>query len=711
MRVRITVENATLTLAAVSAAAVAVLMISSAGAAQRRAYRLPTVDLKQQVVWGAACESPDGFAISFGGQDQKAEDGQPHTRVKEAGQWKAIHEELRANNPLQKHRDRCWALRQRQKDLVARARYIFFQGMTAAEEAGLVAEKLVPEQRRLREELADLVAHLAAADLKEYEAGQARFAARQLGNLPKNEVILTALSGGLTPEVIQAMCDQQMALERAAEALDAEPPPRALSPVVYDARTKLFVLFGGDHLDYLTNDTWVFDPARKKWMQRHPQNAPPPRAHHTLKAASDGKIVLTGGYQYTSSTDYCGAQYQDIGDGPWEYDVQADAWSGSGKPVPPDTRTYRTGPFHPDFFLKGSRPDAAATAQEIRSAPANTWFELKPPHRPELDRVWGTAVLDPDHDLVLVFNGGHSSHGGTDVLHYHLATNRWELPFPVEFPLGQLFTNTSYPAGSNFNRRPWVTGHTYQSYNYDAGAKRLFFTGEEWNCYVYDPVAADWTGRFPKPKGMIYNDAWYTLAVCATPRGLITWTQHGTLFQLDAAANRWVPLEVAGKKLPDSVVDSSTVVYDSKRDRLLFFQTGYGKEYKGQVYEYSLKTGVAAALSPKNQTALAALAVKEMDRGCYHPGADLVLLAHLLPAQGEDLRRTLAYDCAENCWVSLDIKYETEKGNRPSWPRGGGHSCGWVYDAKRKLVWGVNTLDRRVYVFRMENRGLNVKPL
>jgi hypothetical protein len=255
--------------------------------------------------------------------------------------------------------------------------------------------------------------------------------------------------------------------ELAAEALDAEPPPRALSPLVFDARSGLIVLFGGDHLDYLTNDTWVFDPVRWKWEQRQPAGAPPPRANHRLTAAGDGSVQLEGGYVYTSSTDYCGAQYQDCDDGAWSYDVAANAWSGPGQLEPPDTRVYRTGPFHPDFFLQGERPDAAATAAALRDLPVNAWVEQKPPWRPELDRVWGTAVLDAERDQILIFNGGHSSHGGTDVLHYHLGTNRWELPFPVEFPLGQLYSNTSYPEGFNLNRRPWVTGHTYQSYGLD----------------------------------------------------------------------------------------------------------------------------------------------------------------------------------------------------------------------------------------------------
>ena len=115
--------------------------------------------------------------------------------------------------------------------------------------------------------------------------------------------------------------------------VDAEPPARALSPLVYDSKSKLYVLFGGDHLDYLTNDTWVFDQAKNQWSQRHPINAPPPRANHKLSAA-DGKITLTGGYTYSSNTDYCGGQYVDLDDGDWTYDIAADRWTGTRTSAP-----------------------------------------------------------------------------------------------------------------------------------------------------------------------------------------------------------------------------------------------------------------------------------------------------------------------------------------------------------------------------------------
>jgi hypothetical protein len=69
-------------------------------------------------------------------------------------------------------------------------------------------------------------------------------------------------------------------IELDAEAEYPAPPSRQNSPLVYDARNKVFVLFGGDHQDYLTNDTWVLDLA-KGWRRAKPQAAPAPRGPGT----------------------------------------------------------------------------------------------------------------------------------------------------------------------------------------------------------------------------------------------------------------------------------------------------------------------------------------------------------------------------------------------------------------------------------------------
>src|SRR4051812_24025646 len=55
-------------------------------AAQQRGHRLPATDLRQRVIWGSSCDGPGGTGLSFGGQDQRADDGRPHTRVRAEAQ-------------------------------------------------------------------------------------------------------------------------------------------------------------------------------------------------------------------------------------------------------------------------------------------------------------------------------------------------------------------------------------------------------------------------------------------------------------------------------------------------------------------------------------------------------------------------------------------------------------------------------------------------
>ena len=687
------------------------LLTALAGAsasAGEKAFRLPDTDLKQPIIWGAECEGPDGGGLAFGGQDQRADDGRPHTRVREGGAWKAIHDELRAANPLQKFHDRAWALRTRQKNAAARARALYFQGLPPAEGKARFDAEIAEVQTAVAKDLDALVAEIEKlSGLAEYETRQAALArSLLLRAAEKTRPLPAAPDGGPSAETVKAMSAAQADLEKATEALDAEPPPRALSPIAYDPKTRVYVLFGGDHLDYLTNDTWEFSPASKRWRERHPPSGPPPRAGHRLRATGDGTIILTGGYTYTSSTDYCGGQYRNLGDGDWTYDAAAGTWAGAGQAEPPGARVYRTGPFHPDFFLDGPRPDAGAVEARLKALPANAWVPMNPPQIPRLDRCWGTAVLDPDRDQVLVWAGGHSSHGGTDVLHYHLSTNRWELPYPVEFPLGQLYSNTSYPAGFNFNLRPWVTGHTYQNYGYDPTVRKMLFTGHPEHFYLYDPDAADWAGRGRKPPAMVYNDCFYTLTLCPTPRGMMCWTPQGKVLRFEAAAGTWAELQVTGK-LPGASVDYSTVVYDSRRDRLVFFRAPYGKTYDGQVHALDLKTLAATALSPGNMAA-AGPGAFPIDRACYDPESDLVLMAGLLPPVGGEPARTAAYDGAGNRWVSLNITCEIGKDAKPLTPRGPGHSSGLMYDGRRQIFWGVDTYHCQVYALRLDARRADV---
>ena len=691
------------------------LFMSAHGLAAEQPFRLPALpDHLPPVIWSSTCQAPDGTVLAFGGEDQHAADGRYHTHLKTSGADGALQElteRLRAGNPLQALHDRIRQARGGMKDALARIRSAYLDGVArAATDAGADAPGLV-----LSRQLA--LVTTALADCSRPQTGRTAYHQRQLdlaiGHLASAASTLTMVQTGLTDaasaasaasaDTVSTLNQVQIELEQAAAALDAEPGPRALSPLVYDERSRLFILFGGDHLDHLTNDTWTFDPATMVWRQRHPPGAPAPRANHQLVAA-DGRITLTGGYTYSNNTDYMGGPFVLLSDGDWVYDVAADTWSpsGGGQPVADGSRTYRHGAFHPDFFLQGPRPDADVVAARLRDMPANTWMAMDPPQLPQMQRDWGTAVIDPDHDVLLRWSGGHCAHGGSDVVMYHFRTNRWELPFPVELPLGQCYTNTAYPGGVDFNLRPWVTGHTYKSYAYDVVSRRMVFVGQQQLSHRFDPAIGDWDGCAAKPDGMTYDGGYYTLLCKQIPQGIACWTKDGRIFTHAGAADgsgQWRDMPITGEPLPGSEVDSAGIDYDSKRDRLLLFPGRYAKPYTGEIISIAMKTAIVERLHPAGMAGAARMPAF-LRESCYVASQDLLLTGVTLAPDADDSadgsRWTPAYDGAANTWIACRIG-----GPNPAGKEGRNVSLGLVYDAKRDALWAVDT-NGHVFVLRLD---------
>lgn len=137
---------------------IAILFIGSARCiGAERSYRLKDVDLKQPVIWSSTCEGADGFALAFGGMDQKATDGNPHTRIRENGAWRSIVDDLRAANALQKLSDKARAAAEMQKLLLARSRWLYLEGKTPAEQQRLIKEELAPMRHRVLDALGGLL--------------------------------------------------------------------------------------------------------------------------------------------------------------------------------------------------------------------------------------------------------------------------------------------------------------------------------------------------------------------------------------------------------------------------------------------------------------------------------------------------------------------------------------------------------------------------
>jgi hypothetical protein len=536
--------------------------------------------------------------------------------------------------------------------------------------------------------------------------------------------------------------------------LKSQPPARASSRLVYDPVNKLTVLFGGDQLDQLVADTWIFDYAKQTWTERKPARSPSPRGGHAmLWLPKAKKVLLLGGFTYTSTTDYVAPLYKTLPFEAWTYDVAANTWELVGRwekaspagpantflaaavdaddtlmvldsqnrawtckidlgipdvlPAPqgvfPGTVTRRTGSHDPKWYTEGrSVPDAAAIADRLKKLPVNEWVKLPTENAPKMNMDWGSAVFDAANDKILRFSGGHSAYSGTAPQVYDIKTDRYSLPFAPEYPLEYVYSNDQVHGEWSFQGRPWMTGHTYKSTGYDPNLKAMVFAAHEYT-FTFDATTGKWS-RF-REKSPFRAD-FYSTTVCATPEGAVAWgrTPSGNvgLWRLEAESKttwKTLPLE-KGATLPDMSADHHGLAFDVKRNRLLFF-SDIGKQ-KGNVAAYDLKAGTTKWLDPAG----AEQAIVHCRETVYLPEWDVVLIgARIKVAAGN--WRWVAFDCAASGWVSISLAGDDPIGKRPM---SFNNSMGLMYDPGRKLLWAVGQ-HSEVYVLSLDRAKADIKPL
>ena len=429
------------------------ILASLSAAEHPKPYRLPALpDHMPPVIWGSECQVPDGPALSFAGEELKSDDGQHHTQFKTsaASEWISLYENLRTRNPLQPIHDNLWNLRTSTKNTLAKFRFAYLQGR-APDPKWLNDEVLTP-LNKIIDGLSQVTEPPGLPRFSENNFKLARVHADAALSSLRTQV--AHLNNGLSVENIKALHGAQIELEQAAAFLDAEPgraPSRQLSSM-----NGLNFSFCLAAITSITSRTTPGFSIQSKRMATAPSSTTRLGPGRTIKlVAADGKIKLTGGYTYANNTDYMGGQYIDVNDGAWVYDIAANRWTSSSgaKPVAADTRTYREGPFSPDFFLQIA-PDAKSFAKTLENLPPNTWVQTKPPFLPQMQRDWGTAVIDPDHDVMLRWSGGHCAHGGSDVVMYHFSTNRWEAPLPRRIAAGPVLHQHVVPSRFQFQWAP-----------------------------------------------------------------------------------------------------------------------------------------------------------------------------------------------------------------------------------------------------------------
>lgn len=657
---------------------------------------------RHPIIWGWRLTLPDGRGLGFGGISPRTDDPRPETEVLRDGQWIPIHADLRQRNPLQGFSDRLAALRLPLQRATQHSRYAWLQGLDAGAAREHLSQTAIPIARTIADTLAEIARAMAAFKSEDaYLTGQIAFAGKHLATV---KPALDGIAAGMDGPRFDALRQARIHLEIAADALDAAPSARALSQIAYDAGSGLFVLFGGDHLDYLGNDLWVFDPRAQRWRQRHPPVAPEPRAGHLIAAGDPGRIVMRGGYIYGHRRlpGWDSSPYVNAGPDEWIYDLAADTWSApAGQPsFPADTRTYREGAFLPDHFTSGPRPDAAAHARKLAELPVNTWVALNPEKRFAWNRDWGTVAYDPDRDLLYWYTGGHSAYPGSDVAHYHLAANTWDQPVETELPPGFIGTNEPM-LGWSFNRRPWM-GHQYKSYAYHPGLKQMLMNGRQGNrqnvdqyCYLYDPDAGAWSSRHATP---VFFDRHGAQLQYSSQAGMLTWYGRN-VWRFDDAAYTWKQLPVKGD-LRGTCVDNSGCIVDPKRGRELFFAaTGYARPYDGEIGALNLVTLEASAFKAEGTEHIPTLTrdaknhfwnLREI---AWHSGLDLIIFDTLLPGGYMP-----ALDPVKNRWVGIKVTGDFTHN----------HQAGFIHDRMRDLMF-IADAHAQVFALRLNPQSAVIK--
>ncbi len=501
------------------------------------------------------------------------------------------------------------------------------------------------------------------------------------------------------------------------QPMHQQPTGRILPGMAYDPEHKKIVLFGGDDLSGTLGDTWIYDCASRTWSEAKPAVAPPPRAGHAMVYLPQRKaILLAGGY----TGGWSGLR--DV----WTYSVAENKWTclgsaeGGKKPqtrglVLPTAANYASGVWAADreavvlaiypgsrrnrkvpvYTLSGSdipaegvepfdlpdpwhvhamgrllpgeydkAPNTAADPAEVRkelgALPANTWVTRKPP-APVHEREWGSYIYDIRTHIGYAWGGGHSAYPGAEISEFHLLENRWrDMDTPSKYNPIWMHGMVGGPPGLSFDGWSLLPSHARKSYGVDPVSDTVVtYAGDVYSekHHLFVSHVGDFPARFGYSTQVAYATAAHGLYGFAVENG------NGCLAKIDVAAGKW---EVVARGGPKGHTEYDFLVWDSKRDRTLWFDSK-----GGAVWAFDFKTKQWAEEEPDGPAPS-----RVLGDGTYIPEMDAVLMVW-----GKGDETMYFYDCGKRKWFTA--AYAGDK----AW-RGNGTGKDWspIYDPKLGVV-------------------------
>jgi hypothetical protein len=677
--------------------------------------------------------------------------------------WRPMKVQSAIMDPL---RGKALEAKKLARDCMAAARNVFYAGKAADREKLAVKatpDKLVAEALKQSQTVAAALGVARPAAWEKQAVLQAGvFVDKAVAALSKAGDGFS--EGRLSAGLIKSVCDAAWALDQAADCLRTSPGRRVNASTAYDPKNEVIVLFGGDHFDYLTNDTWIYDCKEKRWQQVWPKKAPSPRAHaQMLWLPGREQLALIGGKTCNTRFTF----YRSLIEIPseiWTFDAAARRWKMSHREDRAKRKrvVYGQSSDHPvemcgslaagaGDVLFGMARQPMGSRFQGRAYEFTTWLMRIGAPRPDLTLKHGVAgggrsysAVIPEYDPCWYDAAPRGDTVKAEGFLKSLKPNVWTLVpgAPRKVPQrdwgtavydsdrDQIYRWTGghmadpstivsmYHPGINrwsipymaerpsgkgrtYNNRPDCSNHTYINYRYDPVSKRMVACSVG-GTGVYNPDRREWDYMVDQP--IRTNEMLYNVKTVGTPLGLVMWTgriQKPYFGVFDVGKRKWKRLPLKGRLGTGFFHgDENTMTYDPKRN-VIWLTAANRSGRKGT-------NGQVWRYDMKTGTA-SALNPRNMDtigKQAY-PMRETVYVPGIDMVLTNDLiaGKQAAYDPAKNRWVLLGIKRQSVRDVNKQL---GGVSLGMTYDSKRKLIWGL-TLFSRVFVLRLDPGTLKIE--
>ena len=198
------------------------------------------------------------------------------------------------------------------------------------------------------------------------------------------------------------------------------PPPRHSQCMCYDPASGLIILFGGRNDTRILQDTWTYDPYTNIWSERHPAIKPP--ALYGAVMAEDpinGSVILFGGQGLTSMSNDT-----------WSYNATRDEWTRILAENGPSPRCYSTMTFDTRanklFLFAGREQNGEYMDDYWTYDPLNNSWSKQGELLSPMPRWGSCTAFDSAKKVGILFGGVYGSLiYFNDTWAYDASNNKW----------------------------------------------------------------------------------------------------------------------------------------------------------------------------------------------------------------------------------------------------------------------------------------------